>query len=434
MAIETYTAQFKAIEGQLSAVGPQSLHALRKRSLEAFTSLGFPGLRHENWRGTRVKPIAEIDFGLAQAPVDDTESLITRDTFDDHGCYRAVVVNGQFSPTLSRLPQSDGVIALSLSDALATHPHMVEPFLGSNVDLTDNAFAAWNTAFVSDGVFLHIASGKSLDKPLHVVFVSVADQHATVAHPRLVVVAEDNADCTLIESHVGTGQYLNNVVSEFHCGKNANVVHTKLQREQESSFHIATQAARLERDARFSTESVSLGGSLVRNDIYSHLDGEGIDCRVDGLYLASGTQHVDNHTYIRHAQPNCHSFELYKGILDGRARAVFNGRINVDQDAQKTDAKQSNSCILLSDNARINTNPQLEIFADDVKCTHGATVGQLDENSVYYMQARGIPKQEARQMLVHAFANEVLERITVAPVRERLESDLYSWLGEAVGS
>jgi len=212
------------------------------------------------------------------------------------------------------------------------------------------------------------------------------------------------------------------------CGENADVTHCKLQREARSAFHIATQHALLASNSRFSTENVSIGGALVRADINSTLDGEGIDCRIDGLYLAGERQHVDNHTVIRHAKPHCHSFELYKGILNGHARGVFNGKIFVDPDAQKTDAKQSNNCMLLSDNARISTQPQLEIFADDVKCTHGATVGQLDEDAVFYMRSRGIEAAEARHILVYAFAAEVIERIKVDAVRTRLGDDLFDWL------
>jgi Fe-S cluster assembly protein SufD len=262
-----------------------------------------------------------------------------------------------------------------------------------------------------------------------VVFVTT--ERGMMTHPRMLLVAGENAEATIVESHLGSGgDYFTNVVSEFACAESSNVAHCKLQRESTSAFHVATQHAVLGSNSRFATENVSFGGSLVRNDINSILDGEGIDCRVDGLYLASGRQHVDNHTFIRHAKPHCHSFELYKGILNGKARGVFNGKIYVDPDAQKTDAKQSNSCILLSDAARVNTQPQLEIFADDVKCTHGATVGQLDEDAVFYLRSRGVPAAEARNMLVYAFAAELLERITVDTIREQLETELFQWLQE----
>jgi Fe-S cluster assembly protein SufD len=249
------------------------------------------------------------------------------------------------------------------------------------------------------------------------------------------VVAGDNSRVSVVESYIGAretdGTYFTNAVSEYYCGDNAVIKQCKLQRESTRAYHVYAQQARVVRNGRYTAENVSMGGALVRNDIDAVLDGEGIDCRLDGLYLATRRQHVDNHTFIRHASPNCHSFEMYKGILDGKSRGVFNGRIFVEREAQKTDAKQANNCLLLSDDARINTNPQLEIFADDVKCTHGATVGQLDEDAVFYLRSRGIPDEEARHMLIYAFAAEVFGRINVEQVRERLEADLYDWLSVA---
>jgi Fe-S cluster assembly protein SufD len=234
----------------------------------------------------------------------------------------------------------------------------------------------------------------------------------------------------VVESFVGVGAgvYFTNAVAQFEVGENAALRHYKAQRETKDAFHVAFQHADLARSARFVTLNVGMGGSLVRNDVHTILSGEGIDARVDGLYLAGERQHVDNHTYIRHAQPHCHSFELYKGILDDRARGVFNGRIYVDPVAQKTDAKQQNNCMLLSDHARINSNPQLEIFADDVKCTHGAAIGKTDDTAVFYLRSRGIPFAEARDLMVYAFASEVLERIEVDPLKVRLEADLFAWL------
>jgi Fe-S cluster assembly protein SufD len=267
------------------------------------------------------------------------------------------------------------------------------------------------------------------------VYASTGDGEATVSHPRTLVVAGDNSRVSVVESffgaHAAEGVYLTNHVSEFFCGDNAEINHCKLQRESSRAYHVSAQQARVDRYGRFNSENISLGAALARNDVDATLDGEGIDCRLDGLYLASHRQHVDNHTFIRHAKPHCHSFEMYKGILDGKSRGVFNGRIFVNREAQKTDAKQANNCLLLSDDARINTNPQLEIFADDVKCTHGATVGQLDEDAVFYLRSRGIPDELARHTLIYAFAAEVFGRIKVGAVRERLEADLYDWLSAA---
>jgi Fe-S cluster assembly protein SufD len=321
---------------------------------------------------------------------------------------------------------------MSLSEALATSPELVEEHLGRYADIATNPFVALNTAFVREGVFLHIPDGVAIEEPIHVVFGTVTSN--IVTHPRMLIVAGKNTEVKIVESWVASAEsYFNNPVTEMVCGENASLCHCRVQHESRTAFHVAAQQAHLARSSRFSTENISLGGALVRNDVGAWLGGEGIDCRLDGLYLASERQHVDNHTFVRHAEPHCHSFELYKGILAGRARGVFSGRIYVDQDAQKTDAKQENNCILLSDDARVNSSPQLEIFADDVKCTHGATVGQLDQDAIFYLRSRGINAEEARHMLIHAFAGEVLERVVVDDLRERLEVELFWWLSKSVG-
>jgi Fe-S cluster assembly protein SufD len=376
-----------------------------------FKAKGFPTLRDEDWRHTRVHPIAGTSF----APVTNsradrlTVGGILEHTFDDGDCRRLVFVDGHFAPELSRIGElPEGILLGSLQEALTQHPDFLKPYLGKQADIERHVFAALNTAFIKDGALVFVQDKVNISDPVHIVYASTGDGEATVSHPRTLVVAGENSRLTVVESffgsHTGRGVYLTNHVSELFCGENAEINYCKIQNESPRAYHVSAQQT---------------------------LDGEGIDCRLDGLYLATRRQHVDNHTNIRHAQPHCHSFEMYKGILDGKSRGVFNGRIVVDQNAQKTDAKQSNSCLLLSDDARINTNPQLEIFADDVKCTHGATVGQLDEDAVFYLRSRGIPDEVARHMLIYAFAAEVFGRITVAQARERLEADLYQWLSTA---
>ena len=438
MTVELYESTFNDLEEKLTGVGPAWVHGLRTAGLAKFKNLGFPTLRNEEWRHTRVRPIVGTTFSpvTEYKPDQLTVGRILQQTFDDSGCRRLVFVDGYYAPDLSRIGElPEGILLGSLADVLATYPDLVEPYLGRLADTGSKPFAALNTAFLQDGALIYLQGNISADDPIHVVFASTGDGEATVSHPRTLVVAGDNSRVTVVESFIGAheeeGIYFTNAVSEFYCGDNAEIQHCKIQRESTRAYHVAAQQARVDRNGRFSTENISLGGGLVRNDIGSILDGEGTDCRVDGLYLATHRQHVDNHTFIRHAKPNCHSFEMYKGILDGKARGVFNGKIYVDPGAQKTDAKQTNNCILLSEDSRINTNPQLEIFADDVKCTHGATVGQLDENAVFYLRSRGIPDEQARHMLIYAFATEVIERITVDRVRERLEADLYDWLSAA---
>ncbi len=430
--VEHYEKTFARLEPALASNGPEWLHGLRRRGIDNFTRLGFPGLRHEAWRGTRVRPIADRDFATVDeyAPNGFTVEALKKTTFEDDDCPRIVLVDGHYAPELSSVSNlPDGVVLTSLAHAMAETPELVEPHLGKLARADENAFVAMNTAFIRDGVFLSIPDNTVVKEPIHIAFASTRSD--TMSHPRVLIVAGRSSQATIVESYVGTGSgYLTNAVTEIVCGENTVISHCKLQRESTTAFHVATQESIVDSNSHFSTENVSIGGALVRNDINSVLDGEGIDCRMDGLYLATDRQHVDNHTFIRHARPNCHSFELYKGILNGKARAVFNGKIYVDQDAQKTDAKQANNCILLSDDARINTQPQLEIFADDVKCTHGATIGQLDEDAVFYMRTRGISIADARNILVYAFAAEVLERVKVDRIRERLEADLFGWLQE----
>jgi Fe-S cluster assembly protein SufD len=429
--IAVYESAFAELEPSLRASGPAWLHDLRREGLDRFKTLGFPSLKEEEWRFTRTRPIAEVDFRPAgDTRAVDATTIVSR-TFDDAACRRLVLVNGRFVPALSRgkdVPR--GVWAGSLAEALRDRGEPVRALLASGARADRQRFASLNTAFLHDGVYIEIADGASLEAPLHVVHVTTAADAPTMTHPRVVVVAGKNSDAVVIESYVGLGSsnYFTNAVVQIAVGENASLRHYKVQREAPEAFHVAFQHAALAKSARYSTLGVTMGGALVRNDIHTILDGEGIDARVDGLYLADGRRHVDNHTFIRHAQPHCHSFELYKGILDDKARGVFNGRIYVDPVAQKTDAKQENNCMLLSDEARVNSNPQLEIFADDVKCTHGAAIGKTDDTAIFYLRSRGIPFPEARDLMVYAFASEVLERIEVEPLKVRLEDDLFEWL------
>ena len=432
--VSAYECTFAEIEPQLKQHDPSWLHDLRREGLDQFKSLGFPTLKEEEWRFTRTRPIAEVDFQPAgDARGVDAKKLVAH-TFDDAGCHRLVCMNGRFAPALSSdaaLP--DGVVAGSLQQALRGRGDQVRDLLVRGARADRQRFAALNTAFLVDGVYLAIPDGVTLDVPFHIVHVNTSGNAPTMTHPRVVVIAGKNSSATLVESYIGLGDgaHFTNAVAQFEVGENAGLKHYKVQRESKHAFHVAFQHATLAKNARFSTLSVTMGGSLVRNDVHTILDGEGVDARVDGLYLADGRQHVDNHTYIRHAQPHCHSFELYKGILDDKARGVFNGRIFVDPVAQKTDAKQENNCMLLSDEARINSNPQLEIFADDVKCTHGAAIGKTDDTAIFYLRSRGIPFQEARDLMVYAFASEVIERVDIEPLKIRLENELFEWLEQS---
>ena len=406
---------------------PRWLTQARESAMAQFERLGFPTTKLEQWRFTSVAPIAERTFALAgdgDGKVDATQAAAL-----SAPVAHVVCVNGRFSPKLSsvdKLPK--GVQVLSLEAALSANPELVEPYLGKLSLTQTGAFTALNMAFLRDGVAVILAPGVLLQQPIEVVFASVSEGRGSVSHPRLLIVAGEGSQATVLERYIGTGASFTNAVGEIWLGANAVVDHYKLQEESPDAFHIASMFLHSARSGNFSSHSLTFGGGLVRNDVVAILDGEGIDCTLNGLYVGRDQQLIDNHTTIDHAMPHCGSHEIYKGILAEQSRAVFNGKIIVRPDAQKTDAKQTNKALLLSDDANINTKPELEIFANDVKCTHGAAIGQLDETAMFYLRSRGLGVSEARAMLVHAFAGDILNRVKIAPVREYLESILTARL------
>lgn len=338
-----------------------------------------------------------------------------------------VFVNGHFSPDLSSLDRLSGNLkAGSLAAMLDSDPGILEPYLGRYASFEQNAFTALNTAFMRDGAFLLLPQGSVIPEPIHLLFVSTARRQSTVIYPRNLIVAGAGCRLTVVESYVGVYNdvYFTNAVTEIVAGDESVVEHYKVQQESEKAFHVGCLQAHPGRSGNFSSCFVSLGGSLVRNDVNAVLDREGIECTLNGLYLTRGKQHVDNQTSIDHAQPHCSSRELYKGILDGKSSGVFNGKIVVRKDAQKTNARQTNKNLLLSDHALVNTKPQLQISADDVKCTHGATIGQLDDEALFYMRTRGIGEETARSLLTYAFASEVVAGIKVEALRSHVDGVL----------
>jgi Fe-S cluster assembly protein SufD len=433
---DTYLSNLADLETELAEQAPAWLTEIRSSARDRFAELGFPTTHNEHWRFTRLRPLLQHDFTLERTIAEDgiSDAAIAEMTFDDSSCHRIAFINGNFASDLSHLADlPEGVRIANLREAFANEPTLVVKDLAQHADTASNPFIALNTAHLVDGTYIEVAPKTVVDKPIHLVFVTSAGDGSPVSHPRNLIVAREEAQLSVIESYVGKDDevYFTNAVTELVVGRGARVDHYKAQKESLKAYHVANIQARVEQDAHFETRSVLMGGALVRNDINAYLSGENIECTLDGLYIGGGTQHIDNHTLLDHAMPHCNSYESYRGILTGRARGVFNGKIHVHPDAQKTDAKQSNGCMLLSDDAQINTNPQLEIYADDVKCTHGAVVGQIDEDAIFYLRSRGIPKVEAREQLIHAFANEVLERIEVTPLRDRLEADLFEWLSHA---
>jgi Fe-S cluster assembly protein SufD len=360
------------------------LEEVRKRAGEHFDANGFPTTREEEWRFTNVAPIAKTPFPIAP-------------------------------------PSTNGH---SLREALERHSELVEEHLGRYAAYENNPFVALNTSNFEEGAFVHVPANTIADKAIWIDYKAVADR---TTHPRNLIIAGPGSQVQIVERYTGTGRYFTNSVTEIVVGENAVVEHIKLEEESRESFHVATIQVHQARNSNFKSHNISLGGLLVRNDVNAVLSS-GCEGTLNGLYLLSGKQHVDNHTALDHAAPHAASHELYKGILDGASSAVFNGKIFVRKDAQKTDAKQTNKNLVLSENAVINTKPELQILADDVRCTHGATVGQLDEEALFYLRARGIKKTDARNLLVFAFARDVIDRIALPDVRSYLETALFESL------
>jgi Fe-S cluster assembly protein SufD len=391
---------------------------LRQAARARFRDLSFPTPRTEDWRFTSVAPLLKVPFEPApKAPIDGA----TLPPLPAPGTVRIVFVNGAYAPEISGAANGfkDAEIG-SLAAIRAERFERLQDVVGQ-ADGQGEIFTALNTSFLQDGAYIVVPEGKVLEQPVEIIYLSAPGGKSTVSYPRTVLVGSKNSRCTVVERYLGDAAYFTNAVTEIAVGENAAVDHYKVQDESREAYHIANMQVVQARASRFSTHYLSLGGSLVRNEVRVRFDGEGCEAIVNGLYLAGGRQHIDNFTVIDHAKPRCSSHELYKGILKDEAQGVFNGKIFVRQDAQKTDAKQTNKVLLLSDSATINTKPQLEIFADDVKCTHGATVGQLDAESIFYLRSRGIGLAEARALLTYAFANDIIGRIKLEPLAAWLE-------------
>ena len=405
---------------------PAWLLSARKEGFMSFDELGLPTLRDEDWRFTNVAPIAKMRLAPVSKPAHHglTQKVLSQFPFTALVGSQLVFVNGRFVPELSSLAQlPEGVKVMSLAAALATEPALVEPHLCRHAATDTNAFTALNTAFFQDGAFIYVPAGETVAEPIHLRFISTAKEHGTTTHPRNLIVAGRDSRVTVIESHVSLSDaaYFTNAVTELVAEENAVVEHLKYQDENQQAFHIATVAAHCGRTSNVVTHSMALGAKLSRTNIFATLAGEGLECILNGLYLTRGEQLADHYMIVDHAQPHGASHEYFNGILADKSKGVFHGRILVRPDAQKTDAKQTNKNLLLSDDATADTKPQLEIYADDVKCTHGATIGQLNDESIFYLRARSIPLEKARRMLIHAFAGEIIDRVRCGAVREEVD-------------
>ena len=406
------------------------LQQARDTAIARFEDLGFPGPRDEDWKYTRLAPLERQPFRPGTLVADEVgiETIDALAGPDASECCRLVFVDGRLSKTQSTLEDAgEGVLVMGLREALENPPEAFENHFGRYADRGKFAFAALNTAFVEDGAFIHLRRRASARHPIHLVFVSTGREPDVVSHPRMLLVAEVASRASVVEHYVGAGtgtRCFNNTVSEIVLKAGACVEHYKAQLEGDHTFHIANIEVHQAHESHFTSHLTSLGGRLVRHDINVRMDAPKARCDLHGLYLATGRQHMDFHTRVDHFLPDCTSNEVYKGVLDGRARGVFNGRVFVHPGAQKSDAHQSNANLLLSPHVEIDTKPQLEIHADDVKCSHGATVGQLDDRMTFYLRSRGIEEASARALLTFGFLEEMLEYVSIPWLRESLVRDL----------
>lgn len=426
-----YKSGFSKFLNETASEDPQWLKSIREEGISTFAELGFPTTRDEDWRFTNVAPIARSAFEISRnGYIEPSSDEIAKFMFEDGSNATLVFINGYYAPELSRtesLPQ--GVIVSSLAEALREHEELAREHLAKYADIKNEAFTALNNAFFEDGGFVYIPSGTVLENPVHLLYVSAPTEKPRVTSPRNLIVAEENAQANIVEQYAALEEsvYLSNVVTELVVGENSTLGHYLIERESKKSFNVSTLRAQQGRNSNIRSHSVLLGGAIVRNNVHPVLAGEGCDSLINGLFMSKGRQHMDNYMKVEHASPHSDSRQFYNGVLDGRSRGVFHGRIVVHEDAQKTDAKQTNRNLLLSDNAQIDTKPQLEIYADDVKCTHGATIGQIDEDAIFYLRSRGIPQEASRDIILNAFTNETLDSMSVESVKNYCSALVADW-------
>jgi Fe-S cluster assembly protein SufD len=435
-SLETYAEGFSGLQKDATGLELPWLRKLRQDGFARFNLVGFPTLRDEDWRFTNLAPIVQTPFRLTR----NGHSLPSHrqlQPFRMPGAASTLVfVDGRFAPGLSSLGKlARGVYIAGLAAELVKNPAAVEPHLGRYLDTQRDAFAALNTAFVEDGAFIHIEKSVVVEAPIHLLYVSTPHDFPAVSHPRNLIVAEEDSQATIVEDYVSLGgKALSNTVTELVAGDHSVISHYMIEREDVEAFNVSTLRIQQGRSADVASHSVLIGGALVRNNVHPVLAGEGGECLINGLFVGGDRQHLDNYMLVEHASPHCGSRQFYNGILAGNAHGVFHGRIVVHKDAQKTDAKQTNRNLLLSDTAQIDTKPQLEIYADDVKCTHGATIGQIEGDALFYLRSRGIDETAARHLLLMAFATECLDRMKEGPARAHVESLIHGYVAGVAGS
>ncbi len=422
-----YVDNFGTFERRLNGGSSAPIHKIRKDAISKFSGLDFPTTRNEEWKYTSIAPLLKHTFTPAENKPEVNRKDVNKLLFDELEHSLLVFVNGFFSKDLSDLKDLPaGVIAGNIADAIESHSEIMEKHFSRYADYKDQIFTALSTAYTKDGAFIYIPDGQIIKEPIHIVYLSLTGDKKTLIQPRNLFVAGKNSQATIIEhySSIDDGIYFTNTVTEIFTAENAVLDHIKLQDESRNAFHIARMEVDQERNSNFSSNMISFGADLSRNDFNTRFNDTGGECTLNGLFMIDGNQLFDVHTMIDHAEPYCNSHEHYKGILDGKSRGVFNGKVMVRPDAQKTNAFQENNNIILSDSALVNTKPQLEIFADDVKCSHGATIGQIEDEALFYLKSRGIGDKIARGMLIHAFASDVVSSIKIETIRNYLEEIL----------
>lgn len=429
-AITHYLDEYKRVEKNLAGNDLPWLKQIREAGLEKFATQGFPTFHDEDWKYTNITPITKRKFIVDAQPYKAACSAPT-DSLDFPSKYNLTFVNGHFVKELSQIDELPaGTIITNLASAIKQNPEVIKKYLGKTTNSSTDSFTALNTGFINDGACILLPHDTILNKPVELRFINTTNQELYFAPIRNLIVAEENSQVIIIENYFSLDQTIGftNVVTELVLNQQAHAEHYKLLQENEHTFHISTLQVQQKSKSCFTSNSFACGGALVRSDTNVALTDDYTECTLNGLYLARGHQHIDHHTFIDHAKPHGISRELYKGVIAEKGRAVFNGKVLVQPGALKTDAQQANKNLLLSADAEVDTKPQLEIYADDVKCAHGATVGQLDENSLFYLQSRGIPKDEAHKILIYAFAREIIERIPLQPIREVLQTKLNQFI------
>lgn len=426
-AKDRFLALFDSFEDHLNGQKNHAIHDLRRKAIKRLPGLFFPTRKDEDWKYTSVNKVLKPRY-VTGKPANIKKEQIKPFLFDELDVNLLVFVNGCFDPALSNIQETDGLTIQSMASALADEnsAKLVGPYLTHFAEAEESAFITLNAAFVRSGHFIHVAANKVIEKPVHLLYIAAPGDTDTMINLQNIVVAERSSQFNLIETFYsldgGKGAYFTNVVNRFAVRENANVNHYKIQQEGLNGFQINNSEAEQYRDSTYSSFVVDLGGQIVRNNLSSILRAENTMTHMKGVYLANGTQHIDNQSFMDHAFAHCNSDELYKGVITDKARGVFNGKVIVRQDAQKTNAFQQNSNLVLSEAASMDSKPQLEIYADDVKCSHGATVGQLDEEAIYYLRSRGLTKDQAQYVLQFAFLREVLETFPLEAVKTKAEA------------